>query len=117
MIPIAPEMGVVEMNGALGELQKLANAAGGLLGGASGADAANAAAPSFGDTLKAAIADVNSRIETANHAAMSYAAGNHAMSLSDVMVALEKANLAFQTAATVRDRVAEAYSSVMNMQV
>ena len=33
------------------------------------------------------------------------------------MVSLEKAHLAFQTAVTVRDRVTEAYNSVMNMQV
>ena len=72
---------------------------------------------SFVDTLKTAIDRVNDQISTASGAAASYAAGNHAIPLSSVMVSLEKANLAFQTASTVRDRVTEAYNTVMNMQV
>jgi flagellar hook-basal body complex protein FliE len=39
------------------------------------------------------------------------------VSLSDVMISVERANLAFQTAATVRDRVVEAYQTIMNMQL
>ncbi|MGH6988579.1 MAG: flagellar hook-basal body complex protein FliE [Stellaceae bacterium] len=74
-------------------------------------------ATSFTATLKKALNEVNGQIIAANSDAMSYAAGDHSMPLSSVMVALEKANLAFQTAVTVRDRVTEAYSSVMNMQV
>jgi flagellar hook-basal body complex protein FliE len=72
---------------------------------------------SFSDTLKAAIDGVNNQISVASGAAASYAAGNHAIPLSSVMVSLEKANLAFQTATAVRDRVTEAYSTIMNMQV
>ncbi len=72
---------------------------------------------SFADTLKTAIDRVDNQIAVASGAAASYAAGNHAIPLSSVMVSLEKANLAFQTAATVRDRIAEAYNSVMSMQV
>jgi flagellar hook-basal body complex protein FliE len=72
---------------------------------------------SFIDTLKTAIDRVNDQISSASGAAASYAAGNHAVPLSSVMVSLEKANLAFQTAVTVRDRITDAYSSVMNMQV
>jgi flagellar hook-basal body complex protein FliE len=72
---------------------------------------------SFTDTLKTAIERVNDQISSASGAAASYAAGNHAVPLSSVMVSLEKANLAFQTAVTVRDRITDAYSSVMNMQV
>jgi flagellar hook-basal body complex protein FliE len=72
---------------------------------------------SFVDTLKTALDRVNDQISTASGAAASYAAGDHAIPLSSVMVSLEKANLAFQTAATVRDRVTEAYNTVMNMQV
>ena len=117
MIPILPVLGSVEMNNMLGQLKGIAQD---VLGGSSVDPTATADAtqsPSFTDTLKQAIDGVNSQITAANRAAMSYAAGNHALSLSDVMISLEKANLAFQTAATVRDRVTDAYSSVMNMQV
>ena len=72
---------------------------------------------SFTDTLKTAIDRVNDQISVASGQAASYASGNHSIPLSSVMVSLEKANLAFQTAVTVRDRVTDAYNSVMNMQV
>jgi flagellar hook-basal body complex protein FliE len=72
---------------------------------------------SFSATLQKALDEVNGQIVAANSAAMSYAAGDHSLPLSSVMVSLEKANLAFQTAVTVRDRVTAAYSSIMNMQV
>src|SRR6185312_6943711 len=72
---------------------------------------------SFTDTLKTAIDRVNDQIAVASGQAASYASGNHSVPLSSVMISLEKANLAFQTAVTVRDRVTDAYSSVMNMQV
>ncbi|MGH6981352.1 MAG: flagellar hook-basal body complex protein FliE [Stellaceae bacterium] len=72
---------------------------------------------SFTDTLQTALDRVNDQIAVASGQAASYAAGNHSIPLSSVMISLEKANLAFQTAVTVRDRVTDAYSSVMNMQV
>ncbi|HEY7992382.1 MAG TPA: flagellar hook-basal body complex protein FliE [Stellaceae bacterium] len=72
---------------------------------------------SFTDTLKTAIDRVNDQIAVASGQAASYASGNHSIPLSSVMISLEKANLAFQTAVTVRDRVTDAYNSVMNMQV
>jgi flagellar hook-basal body complex protein FliE len=72
---------------------------------------------SFSDTLKQAIDKVNNQVASANGAAMAYASGDHAVSLSDAMVSLEKANVAFQTAATVRDRITDAYNTVMNMQL
>jgi flagellar hook-basal body complex protein FliE len=119
VIPILPVLGSVEMSNMLSQMKGMAQDAIGSIGDAIGAtgDTEGTTAPSFLDTLKQAVAGVNSQIASSNHAAMSYAAGNHAISLSDVMISLEKANLAFQTAAGVRDRVTDAYSSVMNMQV
>ncbi|HEY5208156.1 MAG TPA: flagellar hook-basal body complex protein FliE [Stellaceae bacterium] len=115
MIPLIPMVA----GGVLSDIQGLASeitsaASTGLGTGAIGGVKAKA---SFTDTLKTAIDRVNSQVATASGAAASYAAGNHAIPLSSVMVSLEKANLAFQTAVSVRDRVTEAYSSIMNMQV
>jgi flagellar hook-basal body complex protein FliE len=111
MIPLIPVIADI----ALSDLPSLANEA----AGPSITTAIGAAKPkmSFADTLSTAIDRVNDQIATASGAAASYAAGNHAIPLSSVMVSLEKANLAFQTASAVRDRITAAYSNIMNMQV
>jgi flagellar hook-basal body complex protein FliE len=111
MIPLIPMVA----GSMLSDIQSLASEITGAAGPA--AIGGVKAKASFTDTLKTAIDRVNSQVATASGAAASYAAGNHAIPLSSVMVSLEKANLAFQTAVTVRDRVTEAYNSVMNMQV
>jgi len=114
MIPLIPMVAGSLLSDVQGLVSEIAGA-GGAAG--TGAIAGVKAKASFTDTLKTAIDRVNSQVATASGAAASYAAGNHAIPLSSVMVSLEKANLAFQTAVTVRDRVTEAYNSVMNMQV
>jgi flagellar hook-basal body complex protein FliE len=108
LIPMVAEAAISGLQGMVGDdiSGGLGNAIGGVKDHAS-----------FTTTLQTAISRVNDQISSASGAAASYAAGNHAIPLSSVMVSLEKANLAFQTAATVRDRVTEAYNTVMNMQV
>ena len=56
-------------------------------------------------------------IATANEKAKAFASGNQDVSLSDVMISLEQANLALQAAAAVRDKMIAAYTNVMNMPV
>jgi flagellar hook-basal body complex protein FliE len=72
---------------------------------------------SFVQALGAALDRVDGQIGAASAAAKSFAAGDRDISLSDVMISLEEANLALQTAATVRDKVAAAYTTIMNMQI
>jgi flagellar hook-basal body complex protein FliE len=112
MLPLIPAVAAT----ALSDLQSMV---GDIASGISGDTAIGGVKghASFVDTLQTAIDRVNDQISSASGAAASYAAGNHAIPLSSVMVSLEKANLAFQTAATVRDRVTDAYNTVMNMQV
>ena len=76
-----------------------------------------ASGASFSDALKTAINQLDSAITSANEKAQAFAAGNSGVSLSDVMVSLEQANLALQAAANVRDKIVAAYSNVMNMPV
>ena len=43
--------------------------------------------------------------------------GNPAVSLEETMVSMQKSQLGFQAALTVRNRMVQAYSEIMNMQV
>ena len=98
----------------ISDLQGLAGLAGAV---PSPAGIAAPAANSFLETLKDAVTRVDGQIAASGDKTQQFAAGDKNVSLSDVMISVEKANLAFQTAATVRDRVVEAYQTIMNMQL
>lgn len=102
------------LNAAVAGLQATAAST---IGGASPAPASEGSAGSFGHALQQAIGRLDGSITSADAAARSFASGNHDIPISDVMISLEQANLALQMAATVRDKVVAAYSSVMNMQI
>jgi flagellar hook-basal body complex protein FliE len=108
------------MTAALSELQSLATAASGPVGGAPqsattlGADSAGA---SFAATLRTALDRLDGAVASADRLAKASAGGDHDIPLSDVMVSMEQANLAMQMAAGVRDKVVAAYTNIMNMPV
>lgn len=109
---------IAAMQGILTELTSLARAA-----GPSDTVSAAATAPeqagghSFSAMFGAAVDRLDGTVGSANAAAKAFASGSDEIPLSDVMISLEQANLALQTAATVRDKVTAAYSAVMNMQL
>jgi flagellar hook-basal body complex protein FliE len=72
---------------------------------------------SFSEALNTAINRLDNAITSASDKAKAFAAGSPDVSLSDVMVSLEQANLALQAAANVRDKIVAAYTNVMNMPV
>jgi flagellar hook-basal body complex protein FliE len=74
-------------------------------------------AASFSDTLQSAVTRLDEAVATANEKAKAFASGDRNVTLSDVIVSLDQANLALQAAAAVRDKVVSAYSNVMNMPV
>jgi len=78
---------------------------------------ARAPAAAFSDALKSAFDRVNDAVAAADGKAKAFASGDQSISLSDVMISLEQANLALQAAAAVRDKVIAAYTNVMNMPV
>jgi flagellar hook-basal body complex protein FliE len=43
--------------------------------------------------------------------------GDDTVSLSDTMIAMQKANIEFQTTVQVRNKMVAAYNDIMNMQV
>ena len=73
--------------------------------------------PDFHAILKNAILEVNNTQNTAQAKAQDFAMGNSSLSLEEVMVELQKANLSFQTMIAVRNRLVEAYKDVTNLQV
>jgi flagellar hook-basal body complex protein FliE len=75
------------------------------------------AAAGFADVLKQALDSVNSVQSESDRVAGEFQLGNPDISVEQVMIALNRANVAFQAAVQVRNRLVAAYSEVMNMQV
>ena len=78
------------------------------------------AAPSaagFGDALKRALDGVNASQVQADTLTREFQMEKSSASLEDSMVAVTKANIAFQALLQVRNKVVSAYQEIMNMQV
>lgn len=67
----------------------------------------------MGDALKA----VSAQQKTAENLQHEFQLGNSSVSLEETMVAMQKSQLGFQAALTIRNRFVQAYTDVMNMQV
>lgn len=75
------------------------------------------AMPGFGDMLKQSIDSVNELQMTSKQATTAFEMGDKNVSLAEVMLAKEKAGVAFQTMLTVRNKLIEAYKEIQNTQV
>lgn len=73
-------------------------------------------ASSFADTLKQAIEGVNELQKTSDKAAQDVATGR-SNSVAEAMIATEKADIAFRTMVSVRNKIIDAYQEIMKMQV
>lgn len=89
------------------------------LGGLAGAIGAPAAPTqtSFSNALMEALKSVSQSQEAAGALQKRYAAGAADTSLEQTMVAMQKSQVAFQAAVTVRNRLVSAYTDIMNMNV
>ncbi|BEV07877.1 MULTISPECIES: flagellar hook-basal body complex protein FliE [unclassified Methylophilus] len=72
---------------------------------------------SFSDALKSSLDQVNNMQLQAEQMGKDFAMGNDNVSLSDVMISGQKANIAFQATVQVRNKLVTAYQDMMNMQV
>lgn len=72
---------------------------------------------SFADVLKNSLNQVNQVQQQADQMGNRFASGDNSVSLSQTMIAMQKANISFQEAVQVRDRLVTAYTAIMNMQV
>ena len=71
----------------------------------------------FADALKASLDGVNASQKTAEALGSRFALGDDKVSLSDVMIAGQKANIGLQATVQVRNKLVAAYQDIMNMQI
>jgi flagellar hook-basal body complex protein FliE len=76
-----------------------------------------AVSPGFSDVLKASLEHLNDSQQRAQQLGQSFALGDQETDLSEVMIAMQKANIALHAAVQVRNRLVSAYHDIMNMQV
>lgn len=81
-------------------------------GQASGGDG-----PGFAELLQQSINQVDDMQKTSGELRNAFQAGDPDVALSDVMIATEKAGLAFDTMTEARNKLLEAYQNIQNMQV
>jgi flagellar hook-basal body complex protein FliE len=70
----------------------------------------------FAATLKGAIDGVSGELQHANALQQQFVSGTGDVSLSDVMLASQKASLSFQAVLQVRNKLVSAYQDIMNIQ-
>lgn len=71
--------------------------------------------PSFADTLKQAIGDVSALQDSAQDAIAAFVRGDP-VELHDVMAATEEAGIALEFLIELRNKITEAYRTVISMQ-
>ena len=84
------------------------------VGAAAGVPAAKV---NFADAPKASLDSVSASQAKADDMGKSFSVGDDKVSLSDVMISMQKANISFQATVQVRNKLVSAYHEIMNMQV
>ncbi|WP_428604802.1 flagellar hook-basal body complex protein FliE [Sedimenticola sp.] len=74
-------------------------------------------APSFGDLLSQSINQVNETQQQAGDLKRAFELGAEDVNLAEVMVAVQKSSLSFETMLQVRNKLVDAYKEVMNMPI
>lgn len=108
-------MNVPKVEGLLAEMRAaMAVAQGGIpakspVTGAGGVD--------FASVLKSSLDSVSQAQNQATTLQNAFVMGDDKVSLSDTMIAMQKANISLQATVQVRNKVVAAYNDIMNMQV
>jgi flagellar hook-basal body complex protein FliE len=76
-----------------------------------------AAKVNFADALKNTISEVSEAQIKAGEQGKAFQMGDPSVALSDVMISMQKASIAFQATVQVRNKLVSAYHEIMNMQV
>ena len=74
-------------------------------------------APTFANALGDALKSVSATQQEATTLQRQFQAGADGVSLEETMIAMQKAQIGFQAAMTVRNRLVSAYTDIMNMSV
>jgi len=78
-------------------------------------EAAAGAGGSFGAELRKSLDSISGAQNSAYKQAEAFELGTPGVALNDVMIDLQKANVAFQTGLQVRNRLVAAYQEIMNL--
>ena len=79
--------------------------------------AETAGATNFGEMLETSLKSVNEAQQQASDLKIGFEYGTGDASLAQVMIASQKANLAFRAVTEVRNKLVTAYQDIMNMPV
>jgi flagellar hook-basal body complex protein FliE len=109
-------MNVSNVDNLLSQMQAAVSAAqGNALSAPKAAGAAGAV--DFANVLKSSLDGVNQMQRESASMQKAFVLGDDKVSLSDTMIAMQKANISFQTAVQVSNKFVAAYNDIMNMQV
>lgn len=72
---------------------------------------------SFGDLLMDALKGISNTQGVADRHQRAFEVGDPGATLESTMVAMQKAQIGFQSALTVRNRLVQAYTDIMSIQV
>jgi flagellar hook-basal body complex protein FliE len=106
---------ISSINQILAEMRRLTAAV--QSGPAESGDDATTPGADFSALLKQSIDQVNETQQTAGKLSEAFSAGDPNVDVAEVMVALQKAGVAFQAMTEVRNRLVTAYQDIMNMPV
>lgn len=73
--------------------------------------------PSFQTSFSSALRSISAAQEQATTMQREIQFDNPTVSLEDTMIAMQKAQLGFQSAVQVRNKLVQAYTDIMNMQI
>ena len=73
--------------------------------------------PSFQTAFSGALKSISAAQQTASSMQREVQFDNPTVSLEETMIAMQKAQLGFQSAVQVRNKLVQAYTDIMNMQV
>jgi flagellar hook-basal body complex protein FliE len=79
--------------------------------------AAQTSRTEFADLMKQSINQVNDTQQAATKLSAAFSAGDPGVDVTEVMIALQKAGVAFQAMTEVRNRLVSAYQDIMSMPV
>lgn len=71
----------------------------------------------FSQALKTTLDEVNATQVNAENLGDRFVAGDENVNLSDVMIAVQKANISMQATIQVRNKLVSAYQDIMNMSI
>lgn len=107
----------IKANSLYQEMQAMAAGAKMEMGQMSSPMELNPSASNFADMLGKAINTVNSMQLESREKQIAFEMGDKSLSLAEVMLTKEKSGIAFEATMQVRNKVLEAYKTIMNMPV